>query len=171
MATIAYADAWYSAISILPVKSQPTLRLVVGISNSFLPQGAAAVAHRQAWAKMVANISSVIASRPYAHLVSVVGGMEMEIGFSGPARVAPWVQGYGPGPRADFGDAALCPNKNCGNGWTPDLIISLGGSIFLPEIYGDSGGNAVEWAALSSYNLATNGAPLNIVAPISQITA
>ena len=116
MATIAYADAWYSAISILPVKSQPTLRLVVGISNSFLPQGAAAVAHRQAWAKMVANISSVIASRPYAHLVSVVGGMEMEIGFSGPARVTPWVQGYGPGPRADFGDAALCPNKNCRNG-------------------------------------------------------
>jgi hypothetical protein len=162
-AVVAFADGWYAGLG---GNTTSSLQIIVGIDN----KGGVTQQHGQAWAAMVGNIAAIVASRPYAGRVKVVGGMDMELGYSGPTPVASWVRGYGTGERADYGDAQGCPD-NCIGGWTAAQVINLGGSMFFPEIYGAGGGNAGQWAGLSQFSQKTYGHSLNIVAPLSELTA
>jgi hypothetical protein len=149
---------------------QPSLLIVVGINNK---GNNFTKAHGKDWAAMISMIMSTIAGRPYAGRVTVVGGVDMELAWSSPDTVSAWAQGYGSNAYADFGDAPGCPTR-CGSKkypWSAQQVISLGGSTFIPEIYGDKGGAASAWAGLSKVNFQSTGHALNIRAPLSELTA
>jgi hypothetical protein len=171
-AVIAFADGWYSGLA---GANSPTLRIVVGTNNKGLDSfdtrfgKGATKEHGSAWAVMMSNIASAIARRPYASWVIIIAGMDIEMLYSKSPAVSNWAIGFGSNSYVDYGDAQGCPNS-CANGWTADDVITLGGSTFMPEIYSPGGGDAKEWAGLSAFSKKKLGVPLNIVAPLSELT-
>jgi hypothetical protein len=163
-AVIAFSDGWYAGVG---SSSKASLRIVVGTNN--LGSGVTQE-HGQAWAAMIVQIAQTISSRPYAAIVNAVGGMDIEMLYGPPSAVMAWANGYGSNAYADYGDAEGCP-QSCDGGWSSKLVVTLGGSTFLPEIYSSGGGNATEWAGLSKYYQTNYGIPLNIQAPLSEWTA
>ena len=172
-AVISFADGWYAGLS---GSTAPRLAIVVGTSNYGLDNFDAKYGsgstnkHGKAWAAMVASIEQIIATKPYATMVNVIAGMDIEMMYSKSAAVATWAGGFGSVNYADYGDAQGCPAA-CANGWTASEVVTLGGSVFFPEIYSSGGGNASQWAGLSAWKKKLFGTPLNIVAPLSQLTA
>jgi hypothetical protein len=116
--------------------------------------------------------------------ISVLGGIDAEVAFGPPTLARAWVAGYRQGnfELTDFGDAAGCPEsgttaspKYCSGGdgdWTQDDIYNVAreyaGSLPLPEIYGEQGGNAKEWQQMSLYSQLAYGLPFLIVSPLTQ---
>jgi hypothetical protein len=165
-AVIAFANGWYAAVG---DASAPSLRIVVGTTN-YNKAGGVTQAHGEAWAAMMAKISTSFAQSAYASRVTAIAGMDMELAYSAPSAVSAWATGFDSSAYADYGDAPGCPAA-CNNGWTANLVVTLGGTSFFPEIYSAGGGNAKSWAGLSSFNYSASGVPLNIVAPLSELTA
>jgi len=154
-----FASGWYDGLAGNP---NADLLLVIGV-NSY--GSGVTRQHGAAWAQMVADVARVIAGTQYASRVHVIGGMDIEMGYDAPAAVGGWMSGYGSNNYVDFGNLEPGCEKKCGNGWSFSSVKMYGGSMFMPEVY--SPGGAKVWAQFAHYN----GNTLNIVAPLSELTA
>lgn len=155
------------------------MRIVVGVNNygSFVTNE-----HGEAWLLMVQAIGATLST--YGDQVTVRGGSDMELAYSGPATTYDWVTGYSnaqafPYFLYDFGDAQSCPQVDttsnpgsCINGWSQDSVSYISWEAPLsypfPEIYGQGGGNARQWQQLSLYSALESGGNMFILGPLTQ---
>ncbi len=158
------------------------MRVVIGTNNY---GSYTTYAHGQAWIQLVKDATTAVSS--YASQVSVRGGSDIEIGYSGPSTASLWVNGYASGFSSpyylyNYGDAAGCPTSgttsspgNCDNGWTQDDVeyVSWGASPMypLPEIYSTAGGNAKQWQQIALYSYLAYSSDMVVLAPLSQSAA
>lgn len=120
----------------------------------------------QQWAKMVLAAKSSAAS--YSSQTIILGGNDMEIGWSTAAKTRDWISGYtgvtGRTLYYDTGDAAGCPTSGtyttstkCSstNTWSIDDVFykAYGAppALPLPQIYTTNGSQAAQWYRISLY--------------------
>lgn len=144
-------------------------------------------AHGQAWARLVKDVGSWLASNNYGKQVSVRGASDIEMSYSSVSTAYNWVNGYNsawsyPYYMYDYGDAAGCPQSGttsnpgkCNNGWTQDHVeyVSWGAAsaVNLPEIYSTAGGNAKQWQQIALYSYLKYGRDMVVYGPLSQSLA
>jgi hypothetical protein len=186
--TLSFADNNFISIATIKILVQnfltgyastsgPWVGVVVGTNNygPYVTQ-----AHGQAWSQMVIDLQSWVQQQGYGPRENVVGGNDIEMGWSQPGPVYNWITGWQSvsGYRAyyDFGDAAGmsfdvwyydsngvghagCPTcgQNPTNGWLENDVwnVAWGTSAAspFPEIYRTDGVNASQWYRLSRTHL------------------
>ncbi len=127
-----------------------TVNLVIGTSNDQLVSNTGALSHGVAWGQLMTRLDTDFYTRGWTSRLSIVGGSDIEIGFSAPGPARSWLDGYHAGTSRvyyDFGDAAGCypaqPGLSdptmCDNNWTRDQVwYKAFGSplgIPIPQIY------------------------------------
>lgn len=165
-ATQNFASGYYNCT---PSGSTNYLRIVMGTSNYIGVTGTLDYNHGVAWAQAVTSLNQFIGTVGWAHRVGVVGGSDIELGWSAPGPVISWSDGYNSAataPYYDFGDAAGCPTEYVGNivcstGWTvSDVWLVAWHNLSawpFPEIYSRDGVLAAQWQALSLFAAAQPG--------------
>jgi len=149
------------------------LSLGVGTSN-YGP--AVSYRHGQHWGSMVSEVNRWFAAQRMDRFVRAAGADDIEPGWRGPEVTRRWIRGYA--SRTDqpyyyFGGAAGCPPySSCLGDWTmEDVWFAAWGSghaVPVPEIYADSGANALQWYRLSLYGYRAHGRPMRIAGVMSQ---
>jgi hypothetical protein len=154
--------------------SRGHLTLAVGTSN-FGPE--VTNRHGRIWASMVNRANHSLRSWGIARTVAVDGADDIEPGWRGPVATRSWIAGYKAVTRTpyfNFGGAAACPPFGwCQGNWTTeDVWYAAWGSGLarpLPEIYSNTGSNALEWYRLSLYSYLAHGERMDFAGAMSQL--
>jgi hypothetical protein len=135
--------------------------------------------HGRAWGSMISGIDGWLGDHALDGWVDVAGADDIEPGWRGPAVTRRWINGYTSRtnrPYYYFGGAAGCPPyASCLGPWTvQDVWYAAWGShhaVPVPEVYADSGANALQWYRLSLYGYQHHGSPIRIAGVMSQAGA
>jgi hypothetical protein len=152
------------------------LRIGVGTSNYGRD---VTYRHGQLWGKLVEHVNHWLASHNLRDRVVATGANDIEPGWRGPVATRRWIRGYASRTRMpyyDYGGAAGCPPySDCLGDWTmEDMWYVAWGSglgIPLPEVYAESGINALQWYHLSLYAYRHHRQPMRIAGVMSQAGA
>jgi hypothetical protein len=158
------------------------LALAVGTNNSG-PQEQITNEHGRAWAQMVNDLNTWIASPPsYADKLSAKGAIDIEPDFNDSVVTRAWADGYtsafeGSSFYYNFGSCDGCPFTGCpdcipNNGWTQEDVwyVSWGATAAfpLPEIYLTNGVNADQWYHMSIYAVTNHYSRMYFVGSLTQ---
>lgn len=182
---------WYHCSS-----ASPFLTVIAGIHTD---TGNLTASHATAWANMVDDINTWMASQGISWQVLTMGGIDIESGFAATqTEVTDWVDAYSAAGGAfvyDFGDAAGCPTNaqytaspgyQCNRSWSQNKYWywshGCAACGALPEIYNQtvvtlgngnaSDPNAQQWEGIRRYGYWEKGSdPIYLSGSVTQHTA
>jgi hypothetical protein len=158
------------------VDTNSKLTVSVATNNSFTSTALGKAHHNT-----VNAIASTVASFGFSN-VTVVGGVDMEPGYSSAAGGHAWKVGWtstGGVSLDDTGSADACPGTGtyvattpCYNGWTVSDIYTIetqSNTFSIPQIYSPSLSN--QWYRMSAYGYATTGGKIRFVGIMTQYSS